>query len=486
METRIVQAAIEGIGTPLYLFDEAEFHAQTLHLRSLLPEDVELCYAIKANSFIVEQAAHDAERIEVCSPGELRICQVLGIPAEKLVISGVYKDPSLMHELVGSWPEIARYTVESTRQFDLLEAEAASAGVRIPILIRLASDSQFGVDADEAKALASRCAGNPAMEFVGIQLFAGTQKTSTKRQQRELAKADALIAEIDRDCGVKVREFEYGAGLPVLYFDADGEAQRKQDDLASNLARLLGEMQFSGKVVIELGRAMAASCGTYATRIVDEKCSDGLNYAIVDGGKHQMVYYGNAMGMSQPPCTVLPAAEGGRDKDAIRGDGGTDGNATGRDASAAPGADGNAPDCDASATSGADGNVPGCDASAANAASATDTTSAASAADTTSAAGTTSAASATVPNEPKEWNICGSLCTTTDILAKKMPLGDIRVGDVLLFHKAGAYCMTEGVSLFLSRDLPAVVIAELDGNIRLARGHMDMYPANVPGHGRLG
>lgn len=403
MDTCTIQAAIEGIGTPLYLFDEAEFHAQSLHLRSLLPADSELCYAIKANSFIIEQAARDAERIEVCSPGELRICQVLGIPAEKLVISGVYKDPALMHELINSWPGIARYTVESARQLELLEAEAADAGVRIPILIRLASDSQFGVDASEAKVLAARCASSQSLEFEGIQLFAGTQKTSTKRQRHEIAKADGLIEEIERDCGVEVKEFEYGAGLPVLYFDAEDEAQRKQDDMARNLAALLGEMRFEGKIVIELGRAMAASCGTYATRIVDAKCSDGVNYAIVDGGKHQMVYYGNAMGMSQPPCSILPA----------------------------------------------NGTIP------------------------------------QTPESAQEWNICGSLCTTTDILTKKMPLGDIHVDDVLLFRKAGAYCMTEGVSLFLSRDLPAVVIAEIDGSLRLARDHMDMYPANVPGHKRM-
>ena len=417
METRAMQAtmqaAIQGIGTPLYLFDEAEFHARSTHLRSLLPADVELCYAIKANSFIIEQAARDAERIEVCSPGELRICQVLNIPAEKLVISGVYKDPSLMRELVTGWPGIARYTIESTRQFEVLEEEASKAGVRIPVLVRLASDSQFGVDGAEAKMLAKRCADSASMEFEGIQLFAGTQKTSTKRQRHEIAKADALIGEIERECGVEVHEFEYGAGLPVLYFDADDEAQRKQDEMARNLAELLGEMEFTGKVIVELGRAMAASCGTYATRIVDAKCSDGVNYAIVDGGKHQMVYYGNAMGMSQPPCTVLPG----------------------------PGHDEN---------------------------------------DTAGIASTATAAEA-----PAEWAICGSLCTTTDILAKKMPLGDIRIGDVLLFDKAGAYCMTEGVSLFLSRDLPAVVIAELDGALRLARDHMDIYPANTPGHSRL-
>ena len=92
MNDQTIQAALDTAGTPLYLFDEEEFHRQSLHLRSLLPSDAELCYAIKANPFIIEQAARDADRVEVCSPGELRICQALGISAGKLVISGVHKD----------------------------------------------------------------------------------------------------------------------------------------------------------------------------------------------------------------------------------------------------------------------------------------------------------------------------------------------------------------------------------------------------------
>ena len=392
MNDQTIQAALDTVGTPLYLFDEEEFHRQSLHLRSLLPSDAELCYAIKANPFIIEQAARDADRIEVCSPGELRICQALDIPADKLVISGVHKDEALARELTGGKGDIARYTVESTLQFDLLEEAATDAGRRIPILIRLAHESQFGIDEPEIKTLVRRCIDNPHMDFCGIQLFAGTQKTSTKRMRHELNKADALMREIREELGMDVREFEYGAGLPVLYFEPDEEARQKQDHLASELAELLGAMEFTGKIIIELGRAMAASCGWYATRVVDTKNSGGNNYAIIDGGKHQLVYYGNAMGMSQPPCSVFPTRAG----------------------------------------------------------------------------------------DEQPWNICGSLCTTTDILAKKMPLPAIGVDDVLLFRKAGAYCMTEGVSLFLSRDLPAVVIADRAGNLRIAREHVDTFPLNVP------
>lgn len=61
-------------------------------------------------------------------------------------------------------------------------------------------------------------------------------------------------------------------------------------------------------------------------------------------------------------------------------------------------------------------------------------------------------------NGLKDYVLCGSLCTVNDILVKQIGLEDAKTGDYLLFHKAGAYCVTEGISLFLSRELPGVVL----------------------------
>lgn len=45
-----------------------------------------------------------------------------------------------------------------------------------------------------------------------------------------------------------------------------------------------------------------------------------------------------------------------------------------------------------------------------------------------------------------------------DILVKAAPLPEMEIGDALVFENAGAYCMTEGMSLFLSRDLPQIYL----------------------------
>ena len=59
----------------------------------------------------------------------------------------------------------------------------------------------------------------------------------------------------------------------------------------------------------------------------------------------------------------------------------------------------------------------------------------------------------------------------SDILLKKFPLTDARVGDYLVFHNIGAYSVTEGIYLFLSRKMPQICLySESEGAVRLRDG----------------
>ena len=71
--------------------------------------------------------------------------------------------------------------------------------------------------------------------------------------------------------------------------------------------------------------------------------------------------------------------------------------------------------------------------------------------------------------EIKEWTICGSLCTMNDVLVKMYPFKNLQLKDKLIFKKVGAYSMTEGISLFLSRELPQVILYSKDSGLRLVR-----------------
>ncbi len=85
----------------------------------------------------------------------------------------------------------------------------------------------------------------------------------------------------------------------------------------------------------------------------------------------------------------------------------------------------------------------------------------------------------------KEWTICGALCTMNDIMVKQINLPPIHVGDVLCFEKAGAYCMTEGISLLLSRDLPAAYILKENGDLYRVRSSFETCTINKPEYERM-
>ena len=78
------------------------------------------------------------------------------------------------------------------------------------------------------------------------------------------------------------------------------------------------------------------------------------------------------------------------------------------------------------------------------------------------------------------WNICGSLCSMNDIIAKQVPLPEVAIGDTLCFENTGAYCMTEGISLFLTREIPAVWLLREDGSRVCVRKPYETFGLNAP------
>lgn len=378
-------------GTPLYVFDTRELAARAKRLRSALPPGVGLCYAVKANTFVLAALEPLVDRLEACSPGEHRICRALGVPGEKIVLSGVNKDESTVEDAVASGaPSIV--TVESLAQLALVRRVARSRGLCVPVLLRLSSGNQFGLDRADLERAAREAMGDRHLDLRGVQFFSGTQKDSVRRLRREVGRLGDLARGLRDSCGWEVAEIEYGPGLPVAYFEGD---ETDEDALLDGLAEAVGGLSRTARVTIELGRSLVASCGTYLTRVVDAKEVAGQRYAIVDGGMHQLVYYGQSMAMRRPPVRLLGAAP---------------------------------------------------------------------------------------PEGPEElpWNVCGSLCTTNDILVKRLPLAGLGEGSLLAFSRAGAYCATEGIALFLSRDLPRVALVGADGALELVREGLRTDPLNTP------
>lgn len=382
----------EEYGTPTFVFDVCEFWQRLDKIADIFGEDVRLCFAMKANPFLAAAAADHGERLEVCSPGELAICEDVGISANQIVYSGVNKQASDIAHAIAY--RVGVLTAESKLHVELIEQCAKQAQTTVDVLLRLNAGSQFGMSKDDLLEVIDRREQYPHLNTVGLHYFVGTQRKKLKHQIRELEKLRALIAELEDEHGFEVQRLEYGPGLAVPYFADDDFT----DDLAParELAPYIQELGRDVEVTVEMGRFFSASCGTYLTRVADLKENDGTNYCILDGGINHLTYAGQVMGLKVPVTANLSALA-----DSMRA------------------------------------------------------------------------------QDTRSWTLCGSLCTVNDVLVREVELDLLEMGDVLAFANAGAYSVTEGVHLFLSRTMPRVVL-RYDGGCELARDFIETSTLNTP------
>ena len=285
-----------------YVFDMRTLKERIARLRSRLPGGTGLCYAVKANPFVLREIRDDLERFEICSYGEAKICEDIGMSSEKMVISGVYKTPETMEKLVADVSFRGIFTVESLLQYNQLCTYSERFGHPIRVLLRLTNDSQFGINEEDIVRILRERSIHPYMHYIGLQFFSGTQKTSIKRFHREIVFLDEFLLRLEVETGLRLEELEYGPGFPVDYFDSD---HTDEEMLLAEFSSLLNRMVSRPKITLEIGRSIAASCGRYYTHIVDWKENRGQHYALIDGGMHQLVYFGQHMAMKHPYLSVI-------------------------------------------------------------------------------------------------------------------------------------------------------------------------------------
>ena len=108
-----IDTLIKTNKTAFYTFDTGELKKRVGYLRAHLPEGVSLCYAVKANTFIIKELIGSVDCFEICSPGEAEICRELGVPAGQMVISGVYKSAETVEALAADPDFSGTVTAES-------------------------------------------------------------------------------------------------------------------------------------------------------------------------------------------------------------------------------------------------------------------------------------------------------------------------------------------------------------------------------------
>lgn len=375
---------ISQLQTPAYVFDTDILCERIQFIKEVLGNRVQLCYAMKANPFIIKNIENYIDRYEVCSHGEFAICERAKIDIDKVVLSGVYKAENDIEHVVKQYRDKIIYTSESINQFFLIHKVASEIGCHVKTLLRITTGNQFGMSEEELCSLVENRDKYPYIEIIGIQHFSGTQRKRLKIFKEELEFVDNLIAKLEGKYNYVAKELEFGPGFYVEYFQ--NSKPYDEEELLKGFAELLIGLRFQGKIIIELGRFIAATCGNYYTDIVDFK-NNGIPYCIVNGGMHQIVYFGQMMAMKLPYYRQL------KKKPSYQ--------------------------------------------------------------------------------ESVKFHISGSLCTINDNLVKCLPLQEPQIGDIIEFQRVGAYAMCEGVSLFLSRDLPSIYLYSKQDGLSLQRGRFE-------------
>lgn len=387
MKKEIFKKAALTLGTPCYVFDTDVFAKRAAAVKKAFGDRVGLCYSIKANPFLLAALPEEFSYIEVCSPGELSICENVGAPLDKIIFSGVNKTEEDIERAYADG--VAIFTAESRLHAELINECAVKNGGRVKLILRLAHGSQFGMDKPDLLDIIDRREQFAGVEIIGLHYFTGTQKAKVRTIEKELALLDELCAELENEHGFKPSHIEYGTGLAVEYYkDFTESTDIALLEEASETVRAFAEKY---PLTVEMGRFFAAECGSYLTKVMDIKTTNDINYVICDGGINHVNYYGQNMAMKVPPIEVL-------DKN----------------------------------------------------------------------------------GEESDYCLCGSLCTTADILVRKATLPTLERGDIIAFSKCGAYSVAEGIAAFLSRDMPAAALYSEKDGLTEQRGHIATYPLNSP------
>ncbi len=289
------------VGTPFYCYSTAtlELH-YTVFADAFRGTDALVCYSLKSNGnlAVVRTLARLGAGADIVSEGELRRALAAGVPAEKIVFSGVGKTRAAMTAALDAG--IYQFNVESLPELEALDRVARAADARAPVALRINPDvdagshdkistgrreDKFGIAWTEARDAYARAATLPGIEIVGIDVHIGSQLSSLEPFEAAFRRV-ADLAETLRAEGHDIRRLDLGGGLGVPYHE---------DDDAPPLPATYGKMirnvagHLGCRIVLEPGRLISANAGVLVSAVIYVKRAGNRTFVIVDGAMNDML-----------------------------------------------------------------------------------------------------------------------------------------------------------------------------------------------------
>ena len=301
-----LEALAEAVGTPAYVYSTATL---TRHYRLLADAvaahpaalgEALIAFAVKANSnlSVLATLARLGCGADTVSEGEIRRALKAGVPANRIVFSGVGKtDAELAFAIEAG---VRQINIESAVELDRLIAVAASKGASPEIALRVnpkigaggharittgGATDKFGVPADEAKALYARASLSPHVTPVGLACHIGSQITTLEPLEAAFRALRTMTLEL-RAAGLSVTRLDLGGGLGVPY-----HGQSDLPSIEAYVAMTAGVLEgLDVEAAFEPGRLLAANAGVLLSRVIHvNERADGRRFLVLDAGMNDLM-----------------------------------------------------------------------------------------------------------------------------------------------------------------------------------------------------
>lgn len=291
------------VGTPFYCYSNTAISQnfkdyQQAFSTALTDQETLICYAVKANGnqAVLSTLAKLGSGADVVSMGEIRRARAAGIPANKIVYSGVAKvEPEIEYALNEG---IFQFNIESEPELELISQVATRLNKIAAIAFRINPDvcanthakistgkaeNKFGVPISKARQAYTRAASLPNIKVQGVDVHIGSQLTQLTPFEEAYKRIAQLIIDLRSD-GHDINVVDIGGGLGITYND---EVIPAKEDYAAIAKKQLGHLDC--KIVVEPGRSLLGNAGILVSSVVYVKTGEERQFLILDVGMNDLI-----------------------------------------------------------------------------------------------------------------------------------------------------------------------------------------------------
>lgn len=288
-----------AVGTPFYCYSTAALEAHySAYAGAFAGQDAGVCYAVKANSnlAVIRTFARLGAGADVVSGGEMQRALAGGIPADRIVFSGVGKTREEMRAALQAG--IHQINVESIPEVEALSEVAHSLGVVAPIAFRVNPDvdakthakiatgkkeNKFGIDYDHAREVYAQAARLPGIKPVAIAVHIGSQLTDLAPFRAAYERVAALLHVLRAD-GHDIQRLDLGGGLGITY---KNETPPDLADYAAMVRSITGNL--GCRITLEPGRSLVGNAGVLVSSVIFVKPGLHRRFVIVDAAMNDLI-----------------------------------------------------------------------------------------------------------------------------------------------------------------------------------------------------